>query len=162
MKNKLLLGKDVDIFLDGGWSFSGKVILDKKDYLLLLDSEEQVSLIYKVKVSCVTMVKPDSTGSLDMESSSKKEVPTESNFVVFKSGTGKKNEETKPVEQHRDDLSEGGLSLPQEVLLSGSDFGIKERKMPSKNSYYEDFSISLGSLKNLNPISGGGASNDRK
>ena len=161
MKNKLFLGKEVSVFVDGGWSFSGKVISDKKSYILLLDPQEEVSLIYKSKISCITMTKTEI--SKEVESlQEKKESTSQSNFVVFKPGTTRKKDEEKKVSDSNDDLSEGGLSLPQEVLLSSSEFTTRKKDWPKKAfSDDDDFSISLSSLRGKNNLSAGG-SDDRK
>ena len=160
MKNKIFLGKEVSVFVDGGWSFSGKVISDKKEYILLVDKEEEVSLIYKTKISCITMTKfAISEPEEEKKVSEKKESKSESNFVVFKSGVPRKKEEEKRVDAEPDDLSEGCISLPQEVLLSGHD--VSGRRFPKKEVPYEDFSVTLSSLKNANTLSSRN-SDDRK
>lgn len=148
-KQSPILGKRVKALADGGWELQGIVAHDKADRIVLTTDSGEVLLVFKKKVSAILIVKDEvETPKLDSNSGRNTEVSESSanqNFVVFK---GKKQQEKQRAEEKLvdDDLSEGGVSLPHEVLMS----------VPSSDRFRggdDDFSISMTSLFGSSRIS---------
>ena len=59
MSDKSIVGKEATFFLDGGWQISGEVKLfeDKK---IVVETDGDLSIIFKDKVSCMTILSGDS------------------------------------------------------------------------------------------------------
>lgn len=142
-KSSPIIGKKIRAMTDGGWELYGTVAHDKSDRVILTTDSGETLLVFKKKVSAILIVEDG-----------KKEVqPTveevgqqiqNGNFVFFKSKKGKEPAPKREVSD--DDLSEGGVSLPHEVLMS----------VPSKQNFRggdDDFSISMTSLFGSNRIS---------
>jgi len=143
-KSSLLIGKMVRALVDGGWELTGRVTHDKEDRIILSTYEEETLLVFKKKISAMLILREEALPSRPPQPS---EVPSEmaqnKNFTLFrpaKSEVGVKNT-TKYEEGPADDLSEGGVSLPHEVLLSSP-----TQTKVSTRSDDEDFSISMTSL----------------
>ena len=135
MKKSLLLNKDVIVFLDGGWESSGKVIEDKKDRIILQTQSSELILVFKKKISGLKITKVD-----QKQKTKEQDIDPNQRFFAFKQNTKEKERSsTSQKDSSTDDLSEGGLSLPHEVLLatpSGHPM-FKDRVIDN------DFSISL-------------------
>jgi hypothetical protein len=148
-KQSPILGKKVKALTDGGWELQGIVAHDKDDRIVLTTDSGEVLLVFKKKVSAILIIKdeveapkPDSNSGRNTEVN---ESSANQNFVVFK---GKKQQEKQRAEDKLvdDDLSEGGVSLPHEVLMS----------VPSSDRFRggdDDFSISMTSLFGSSRIS---------
>jgi len=146
-KQSPILGKKVKALADGGWELQGRVAHDKSDRIVLTTDSGEVLLVFKKKVSAILIIKEESTvptveKSIDIEASS----PTANqNFVLFKGNKQQEKIKERPKPSD-DDLSEGGISLPHEVLMS----------VPSLDRFRggdDDFSISMTSLLGGNRIS---------
>lgn len=143
-KSSLLIGKMVRTLVDGGWELTGRVTHDKEDRIILSTYEGETLLVFKKKISAMLLLREEASASKPPQST---EVPSEiaqnKNFALFKpakSEGGAKNT-TKYQEEPADDLSEGGVSLPHEVLLSSP-----TQTKVSTRSDDDDFSISMTSL----------------
>jgi hypothetical protein len=143
-KSSLLIGKMVRALVDGGWELTGRVTHDKEDRIILSTYEGETLLVFKKKISAMLLLREGASASKPPQST---EVPSEiaqnKNFALFKpakSEGGAKNT-TKYQEGPADDLSEGGVSLPHEVLLSSP-----TQTKVSTRSDDDDFSISMTSL----------------
>ena len=146
-KQSPILGKKVKALADGGWELQGRVAHDKSDRIVLTTDSGEVLLVFKKKVSAILIVKEEpvlqKTDKEDVQKTTASNL--NQNFVVFKGS--KQNQQ--PKEQPKavdDDLSEGGVSLPHEVLMS----------VPSSDRFRggdDDFSISMTSLFGSNRIS---------
>lgn len=137
-KSSPILGKRISAMMDGGWEISGEVTHDKSDRVLLKTESGDIALLFKKKISGILILKLESQVSPKEEKTpSIESVLNDKNFVLFK---GKKKEAAEaPVKANDDDLSEGGISLPHEVLMS----------VPTQNKFRggdDDFSISMTSL----------------
>ena len=145
-KSSLLVGRMVKALVDGGWELTGRVTHDKDDRVVLSTYEGETILVFKKKVSAILLLNeevstPVSPRGTEQDDSS----PQEKNFVIFKptkNDGGRKNT-TKYQEDDSDpdDLSEGGVSLPHEVLLSSP----LQTKVTTRSND-DDFSISMTSL----------------
>ena len=143
-KSSLLVGKMVKAFVDGGWELTGRVANDKDDRVLISTSEGETLLVFKKKISAILIIKEEaSIPNQPRTNEQLGEVAQDKNFVLFKPAkpdTGGKST-TRYQEEDRDDLSEGGVSLPHEVLLSSS----TQPKITTRSDD-DDFSISMTSL----------------
>jgi len=146
-KQSPILGKKVKALADGGWELQGRVSHDKADRIVLTTDSGEVLLVFKKKVSAILIIKEDvARPNIDNgRNTDVNESTPNQNFVLFK---GKKQQEKPRVEEKPvdDDLSEGGVSLPHEVLMS----------VPSSDRFRggdDDFSISMTSLFGSNRIS---------
>ena len=96
-----------------------------------------VALLFKKKISGVLILRTDGQVKPKEENIQNVEaVFSDKNFVLFK---GKKKESQQEPIKTDDDLSEGGISLPHEVLIS----------VPTQSNFRggdDDFSISMTSL----------------
>jgi hypothetical protein len=144
-KKSLLEGKSVRVFVDGGWEITGSVIHDKKDRLILVVNDE-TALIFKSKISALLISKLESHNTDENLAKSNEDVTVEKNFVVFKSSkqtsATQRDERSGPLDNRGGDLSEGGISLPHEVLLSDP----VPAKLRARTGSDDDFSISMTSL----------------
>jgi len=126
-KISVLVGKQAKIFGDGGWEFSGLIEVDKKDRIILtLESQDSI-LIFKSHISAILL--PVQQKVDRRKSNASPSVGDESPFMVFKPAQAR-NREPASV----DDLSEGGVSLPHEVLL-----GIRSEDQPDDNIFSSYF-----------------------
>lgn len=137
-KQSPILGRKIRAMTDGGWELTGIVTHDKTDRVILLAETGETLLLFKKKISAILIVN-DSNQSRDVreEQVASSPTPPNNNFVLFKPSREKPKKEEK-IEQ-MDDLSEGGVSLPHEVLMS----------VPEKHKFRggdDDFSISMTSL----------------
>lgn len=137
-KQSPILGKKIRAMVDGGWELSGTITHDKSDRIVLKTDSDEVLLIFKKKISAILIisemiVEKDSV----QQKVSKNDAVSNDNFLLFKPA---RKEEPVPQKSRVDeDLSEGGVSLPHEVLLSIPD----ESKFRGGE---DDFSISMTSL----------------
>ncbi len=145
MKKVSIENKSVVVYLDGGWESSGFVIKDKKDRIVIKSENNDIILIFKNKISALKII-----GQVDIKSASHdkmKRSPDNKNFFVFKP----KKESEKIIKSQEEikseDLSDGGVSLPQEVLLSSP---IGHPKFSGRTDIDNDFSMSLSSLRGGN------------
>jgi hypothetical protein len=136
-KSSPILGKRISAMMDGGWEISGEVTHDKSDRVLLKTESGDVALLFKKKISGVLILRTDGQVKPKEENIQNVEaVFSDKNFVLFK---GKKKESQQEPIKTDDDLSEGGISLPHEVLIS----------VPTQSNFRggdDDFSISMTSL----------------
>ncbi len=136
-KSSPILGKRISAMMDGGWEISGEVTHDKSDRVLLKTESGDVALLFKKKISGVLILRTDGQVKPKEENiQNVKAVFSDKNFVLFK---GKKKESQQEPIKTDDDLSEGGISLPHEVLIS----------VPTQSNFRggdDDFSISMTSL----------------
>jgi sRNA-binding regulator protein Hfq len=137
-KSSPIIGKKIKAMTDGGWELTGTVTHDKNDRILLKTESDEVLLVFKKKISAILLL---SQVSLMKEESSEKNIndnASNNNFVLFKPAKQEKKKSA-PVKSD-EDLSEGGISLPHEVLIS----------VPSQKNFRgsddDDFSISMTSL----------------
>ncbi len=137
-KSSPILGKKIKAMTDGGWELTGTVTHDKSDRVVLKTDSNEILLVFKKKVSAILLLSQESLG---IENSSQKninDIPDNKNFVLFKPAKQGKAKST-PIKPD-EDLSEGGISLPHEVLMS----------VPSEKNFRggddDDFSISMTSL----------------
>lgn len=145
-KSSLLVGKMVRALVDGGWELTGRVSHDKDDRVILSTSEGETLLVFKKKISAILLLKEESSipapPRTEEQSNSK---ALDKNFVLFKPGKsdGSRKNTTRYQEEDgdADDLSEGGVSLPHEVLLSSP----TQPKVTTRTDD-DDFSISMTSL----------------
>lgn len=145
-KSSLLVGKMVKALVDGGWELTGRVTHDKEDRVVLATSDEETLLVFKKKISAILLLKEEASIPTSPRDAGQVEVPThDKNFVLFKPGKpdgGRKNTTRYQEEDvDPDDLSEGGVSLPHEVLLSSP----TQTKVTTRSDD-DDFSISMTSL----------------
>lgn len=126
-----LRNRDIHVFMDGGWDVHGTVIEDKGDRLIITTSDADVMLIFKNKISAITI--------LDTVKANEDNVVK--NYVVSR---GKKQQSVQAKSDPIDngDLSDGGVSLPYEVLSTD---GGRPSKLKHRDSD-DDFSISMTSL----------------
>jgi len=137
-KQSPILGKKIRAMTDGGWELTGVVTHDKTDRVILLSENGETLLLFKKKISAILIV------NLDLQNRETREeqnvgssTVSSDNFVLFKPSREKPKKEEK--KEQTDDLSEGGVSLPHEVLMS----------VPEKHKFRggdDDFSISMTSL----------------
>lgn len=107
-----LVGKQAIIFGDGGWEFSGEILADKKDRVVLSLTNGDTILIFR---RCISAILLPTSGVVVVRPPDNGAEKDNSQFVVFKHAT---KAATRPAQvQQNDDLSEGGVSLPHEVLL---------------------------------------------
>lgn len=143
-KSSLLIGKMVKALVDGGWELTGRVTHDKDDRIILSTYEGETLLVFKKKISAMLLLREEASASKPPQSDEVSgEIAQNKNFALFKpakSEGGAKNI-TKYQEGPVDDLSEGGVSLPHEVLLSSP-----TQTKVSTRSDDDDFSISMTSL----------------
>ena len=143
-KSSLLIGKMVRALVDGGWELTGRVTHDKDDRIILSTYEGETLLVFKKKISAMLLLREEASASKPPQSDEVSgEIAQNKNFALFKpakSEGGAKNI-TKYQEGPVDDLSEGGVSLPHEVLLSSP-----TQTKVSTRSDDDDFSISMTSL----------------
>ena len=137
-KQSPILGRKIRAMTDGGWELTGIVTHDKSDRVILLADSGETLLVFKKKVSAILIVNQDSHNLKEDElpSVGSEQTPN-SNFFVFKPSKDKQKKEGK--KEQIDDLSEGGVSLPHEVLMS----------VPEQSKFRggeDDFSISMTSL----------------
>jgi hypothetical protein len=137
-KQSPILGKKIKAMADGGWELAGTVTHDKSDRVVLKTDSNEILLIFKKKISAILIVSEAETSEhVHNEQKVKSQITGNDNFVLFKPA---KKEDPVPQKNHQeDDLSEGGISLPHEVLLSVPD----ERNFRGGE---DDFSISMTSL----------------
>jgi hypothetical protein len=105
------VGRQARIFCDGGWEFSGTIQVYKKDRIVLEMSDGDTTLIFREHISAVLLPAQQPPKPLQ------EKAPTNTagqSFTVFKPAT--KHQSLQPI----DDLSEGGVSLPHEVLIGQS------------------------------------------
>jgi len=145
-KSSLLVGKMVKALVDGGWELTGRVTHDKDDRIVLATSEGETLLVFKKKVSAILLLKEEaSIPASPRETEQVEATAHDKNFVLFKPAkpdSGRKNTTRyQEGEVDPDDLSEGGVSLPHEVLLSSH-----TQTKVSTRSDDDDFSISMTSL----------------
>ena len=145
-KSSLLVGKMVKALVDGGWELTGRVTHDKDDRVVLATSEGETLLVFKKKVSAILLLKEEvSIPASPRETEQIEAAAHDKNFVLFKPAkpdSGRKNTTRyQEGEVDPDDLSEGGVSLPHEVLLSSP-----TQTKVSTRSDDDDFSISMTSL----------------
>lgn len=146
-KQSPILGKRVKALADGGWELQGKVTHDKSDRIVLMTDSGEVLLIFKKKVSAILIIKEEANRNNQDRQNEQEELASSlnQNFVVFK-GSKQRAQQKEQPKVVDDDLSEGGISLPHEVLMS----------VPSSDKFRgsdDDFSISMTSLFGSNRIS---------
>lgn len=106
------VGRQARIFCDGGWEFSGTIQVYKKDRIVLEMLDGDTTLIFREHISAVLLPAQQLTKPPMQE---KPPVGTAGqSFTVFKPAA--KHQSLPPI----DDLSEGGVSLPHEVLIGKS------------------------------------------
>ena len=137
-KQSPILGKKIKAMTDGGWELTGTVTHDKSDRVILKTDFNEVLLIFKKKVSAILLLSENSSQNETLESEQKKAAAVNNeNFVLYK--PSKKDASMPQSSRQDEDLSEGGVSLPHEVLLS----------LPEQSKFRggeDDFSISMTSL----------------
>jgi hypothetical protein len=136
-KKSPIVGKKIKAMTDGGWELTGVVTHDKNDRVVLQIDSGEILLLFKKKISAVLILseavieKPQATAPI------KQEPVNNDNFLLFK--PAKKDAANNLISKSDEDLSEGGVSLPHEVLLS----------VPEESKFRggeDDFSISMTSL----------------
>lgn len=145
MSKSILIGRMVRALVDGGWELTGRVTHDKDDRIILSTYEGETLLVFKKKISAMLLLREEASASKPPQSDEVSgEIAQNKNFALFKparSKGGAKNP-TKYQEGPADDLSEGGVSLPHEVLLSS----LAQTKVSTRSDDDDDFSISMTSL----------------
>lgn len=145
-KSSLLVGKMVRALVDGGWELTGRVTHDKDDRVVLSTSDGETLLVFKKKVSAILLLREEAAVPGSPRTTEQVEVGgTDKNFVLFKpakpDGSRKNTTRYQEEDPDPDDLSEGGVSLPHEVLLSSPG----QTKVTTRSDD-DDFSISMTSL----------------
>ena len=138
-KSSPILGKRISAMMEAGREISGEVTHDKSDRVLVKTESGDIALLFKKKISGILVLKSEATTNLNQKKieSEADTILSDKNFALFK---GKKKDNAPVIPKaSEDDLSEGGISLPHEVLMS----------VPSQSKFRggdDDFSISMTSL----------------
>ncbi len=118
--------KWLKILSDGGWELIGRVLEEKEDRLILMDEDDDVMLVFKDKIAVLKILKGEPEKKSRM-----------SEHVTFVTGKQKK-EDVPSDNDNENDLSDGGISLPYEVLAN------QNPEFKSRESSDDDFSTFFG------------------
>lgn len=110
-KISVLVGKQARVFGDGGWEFSGVIQVDKKDRIVLSLPNSDSILIFKNHISAVLLPAQQVAIAPQKQASTREPEGSGAPFMAFKPAVRRQ------AQPAVDDLSEGGVSLPHEVLL---------------------------------------------
>lgn len=133
----LLINRSVRILTDGGWDLRGVVIDDLAERLIIQTADEDNALIFKSKISAIIIVTDVDLAQVAIDSSQKN-----IGYVVARGrpDTGGNVADNTA----NDDLSDGGVSLPYEVLMEG--LGARPDIFKNRDSDDDDYSVSMASL----------------
>jgi len=135
-KQSPIVGKKIKAMVDGGWELIGTVTHDKTDRVILKTDSDEILLLFKKKVSAILLLNQE-VDKKNIPKNTKNVSTEDDNFVLFK--PARKGDSPAQATSVDEDLSEGGISLPHEVLLS----------LPEQSKFRggeDDFSISMTSL----------------
>jgi sRNA-binding regulator protein Hfq len=103
-----LVGKNIHLFMDGGWEISGVVKTQDKEKLIL-EKDGILKMVFKQKVSALF---------LNMDNKQEKEEPKESDDVIEKDESDESEMfyEDEPFPINPISYSESSMSLPLDIL----------------------------------------------
>ena len=105
MDNNKLIGKNVTMYLDGGWEVSGLVKTVSGDRIVI-DSDGSLYLVFKPKVSALLVGQAPSETQIKDNFSAASSVGSDDSFPVNKI-----------------EYEESGMSIPRDLLSLGEDSG---------------------------------------